>query len=210
MFAKSILAVVSVFALASSEAVAKPIAAPQTEISRRNSYPSFNGYGGFSSMSSFDNFFGSSENFDGSFNEQIVVEQETEVVCESIDINFVQQRIFIMSEIIQEIILEQICEVEVQTIVIEQFTSFFSQFSESITRTSDVVASFDSEIVSYYDQVFNSDGSLTTNDLGFSGSSLGSNSVQVGGSNWNSETSPASVSSAQSLAVEAANCVDCS
>jgi len=210
MFAKSALAALSIFALASTEVVAKPIEARSTAaMSKRSSFPSFDNYDGFSSMSNFDNFFGD-DNFSGSLNEQIIVTEETEIICESIDINYVQQRLIIMAEIVKEIILEQICEVEVQEIVIEQFVSYFSSFSESIIHESSFSASFDISIVSLYEQVFESDGSLSNYDLGFLGSSVGQNSVVVGGNNWNDNSSPISVGNAKSLADQAINCEECS
>ena len=105
------------------------------------------------------------------------------------------------------VILEQICEVEVQSIVIEQFSSVFSSFSEVISRESDFDVGFDQNIAGLLEQLLNSDGSLSNNDLGFLGSSIGSNSVVVNGDNWNDQTSPASVSQARGLAQDAANSV---
>jgi len=210
MFTKSLFAAVSVLALAGSQAVATPLAVkPETELARRTSFPSFNNYMGFSSMSNFDDFNGIS-NFDGSFNEQIIIEEETVIVCESVSIDIIQQRLVVMSEIVKEIILEQICEVEVQEIVLEQFMSYFFSFSESILHVNDISVSFDSEIVSFYDQIFESDGSLSSNDFGFSGSSVGSHSVQVSGNNWVDSSSPTSVLDAKNLANTAYNCSDCS
>jgi len=154
-------------------------------------------------MSNFDEFFGQ-DNFDSSENVQIIVQEEVEI-CESVSIDIVQQRLVILSEVVKEVILQMICEVEVQEIVIEQFTSIFSSFSNDVSHNSDRSASFDSTIVEFYEEIFESDGSLSTNDFGFDGSSVGQNSVIVGGNNWNDASSPSSVSSAKSLAIEAAS-----
>lgn len=48
-------------------------------------------------MSNFDGFYGSG-NFDGSSN-QIIVEQQEEVVCHSVEIEIVQQKLVILQEI---------------------------------------------------------------------------------------------------------------
>lgn len=94
-----------------------------------------------------------------------------------------------------------------QEIVLEQFMSYFFSFSESILHLNDISASFDTEIVSFYEQIFEEDGSLSSNDFGFSGSSVGSHSRQVSGNNWIDSSSPESVSNAKHLAMSAYNCV---
>ena len=48
-------------------------------------------------MSNFDDFFGQ-DNFDSSFNEQVIIEQDEELVCSSLDIQIVQQRLSILME----------------------------------------------------------------------------------------------------------------
>ena len=120
MFAKSVVAVLSVLAVASSGVIAKPIAAreaPQelgefcvvepyderlnSSVARRSSSPSFNNYGGFGSMSNFDNFFGQ-DNFDSIFNEQTIIEQSETIVCSSEEIIIVQQRLSILLEVAKQ------------------------------------------------------------------------------------------------------------
>ena len=59
--------------------------------------PSFNDYLGLDTMSNFDDFFGQ-DNFDSSFNEQVIIEQDEELVCSSLDIQIVQQRLSILME----------------------------------------------------------------------------------------------------------------
>jgi hypothetical protein len=102
------------------------------------------------------------------------------------------------------IITEQICEVETQTIVFEQFHSSISSFSSDLTRYSGRSVGYDSGISGHYSALVSSDGSLSNNDLGFSGHDLGRRYVKVQGSNWNWESSPASVSAAYSAAKSAA------
>ena len=60
---------------------------------------SFNNWGGISSLSGFDNFYGS-DNFDNShFSESsITVVKETEVVCHSQSVEIIQQRLLVLQE----------------------------------------------------------------------------------------------------------------
>ena len=51
-------------------------------------------------MSNFDDFFGI-DNFNGFSNEQIIIEQE-DIVCESIDIQIVQQNLIVLLEVMKE------------------------------------------------------------------------------------------------------------
>lgn len=102
------------------------------------------------------------------------------------------------------IITEQICEVETQIIVFEQFSASISSFSSDLLRQSGRSIGYDSEISSYYGSLVNSDGSLSSGNLGFSGQDLGRQYASVQGSNWNSQTSPSSVGAAYSAARSAA------
>lgn len=72
-------------------------------------------------------------------------------------------------------------------------------------RQSGRAVGYDSGISSHYGDIVSSDGSLSNNDLGFSGSDLGSNYASVGGSNWNSQSSPMSVGAAYNAASYAAS-----
>ncbi|KLO17177.1 hypothetical protein SCHPADRAFT_821757 [Schizopora paradoxa] len=157
-------------------------------------------------MSNFDDFFGQ-DNFNEVLNEQTIIEQQTEIVCSSEEISIVQQRLSILVEVAKQIILEQVCEVEVQTIVLQQFTSVVSSFGSTIDRSNGHSQAYDSSIAGLLGSIQNSDGSLSNNDLGFSGKDIGSNSKSVSGSNWNDSTSPQSVSNAKNLAMQASNCV---
>lgn len=99
-------------------------------------------------------------------------------------------------------ILKQICQVEVQTVVLEQFSSQVSSFYSSVTHSSSKPASYDSSIASKVGSIY-SNGSLSNSNLGFNGTSVGSSSV-IPSSNWNNSTSPASVANAGALAKQAA------
>jgi len=166
---------------------------------------SLNNYGGFSAMSNFDDFNGAN-NFDGSRNEQkVVVDEKEKVVCKEEEIKIVQQRLVILKEVAKRIILEKICEVEVQLIVHEQFRSSILDFKKVIKRSSDKQVGYDSAVAGRYSDIFNADGSLSSNDLGFSGYGVGQSTIVPGGSNWDSSTSPASVSTADNAAMYAQN-----
>ncbi|KAJ3995732.1 hypothetical protein F5050DRAFT_1572969 [Lentinula boryana] len=165
---------------------------------------SFDNWGGISSFSGFDNFYGV-DNFSGVFSDQVVVEQQEEVVCQTVDIEVVQQKLLILQEMAKQIITEQVCEVETQTVVFQQFLSSCSHFSSDLLRTSGNQIGYDSAIVSHYGSFYNADGSLSTYDLGFSGSDVGRSVIVPSGNNWNSATSPASVGNAFNAAISAAS-----
>ncbi|KAF8158397.1 hypothetical protein B0H34DRAFT_674810 [Crassisporium funariophilum] len=197
MFAKIFSTLIVASALVAG-VVSKPL--PKNRLTARGDV-SFNNWGGFSSLSGFDNFYGS-DNFEGSITSQtIVTEQSQELVCHSESIEIIQQRLLVIQEMAKRIITEQVCEVETQTVVFEQFHASMGSFSHDLRRTSGHHAGFDSSISSHFNDIVSSDSSsLSTNDFGFSGKDVGSNTVVVGGSNWNDETSPASVGSAYSAA----------
>ncbi|KAK7463421.1 hypothetical protein VKT23_006774 [Stygiomarasmius scandens] len=176
---------------------------PQTQSLNARGYHSFDNWGGISSLHGFDNFYGS-DNFSGVISQQVVV-HEQEVVCHSQSIEIIQQRLLVLQEMAKKIITEQICEVETQTIVFEQFISSSSHFSSDLLHTSGHQVGYDSSIASHYGSLIGSDGSLTSDDLGFSGHDLGKNTVVVSGNNWNDNSSPASVHSAYSAAQGAIN-----
>jgi hypothetical protein len=62
-----------------------------------------------------------------------------------------------------------------------------------------IQAGYDHNIVSHYGDFYNSDGTLSTYDFGFSGKDVGSN-YYVPTSNWNQDSSPSSVGSAYQAA----------
>lgn len=180
--------------------VAKPLPRSQARaeevvaLAARGSY-SFDNWGGISSLSGFDNFYGS-DNFRGDIRKQVIVEENEQVICRSESIEIIQQRLLVLQELAKRIITEQICEVETQTIVFEQFESSLSSFSDDIRRKSSRSVGYDRSISGHYSNIVNSDGSLSNNDLGFNGQSLGLNTVVPTGDNWNSNSSPASVAAA--------------
>ncbi|KAK0204787.1 hypothetical protein DFS33DRAFT_694276 [Desarmillaria ectypa] len=177
----------------------------QRRETRRNDV-SLSNWGGFQSLSGFDNFSGV-DNFDGSKSAQVIVVQEQQTVCQIRQVEVIQQKLVILQEMAKRIITEQICEVEVQTIVLEQFSSGISSFSSDLLRQSGRQVGFDSNIASKISQLVNEDGSLTSSDLGFSGRDVGNNTVVAAGSNWNDSTSPSSVQSALTAAQSAAGFV---
>jgi len=170
----------------------------------RDNNVSLNNYAGLQSMSGFDNFRGSS-NFDGSQNAQVVVVQEQEVVCHTEQIEIIQQKLVILQEMAKRIITEQICEVETQTIVLAQFSSSMGSFQNDIGRKSAKQVGYDSNVAGMISNLTNSDGSLSTSDLGINGTSVGNNTIVPGGSNWNNTDGPSAVQAASNAAQSAAN-----
>lgn len=198
MFAK-IFKVLAAAAIVSS-AVATPLPNDSQALAARGSSHSFNNWGGLSSMSGFDNFYGSSDFSGSSFSEK-VVEEDSKLVCHSESVTIIQQRLLVLQEMAKRIITEQICEVETQVIVFEQFQSSMSSFSSDLQRSKGShSAGYDRGISSHFSNIMSSDGSLSSNDLGFSGSSLGQQYVIPTGSNWNDKSSPASVGRAYQAA----------
>ncbi|KAJ7240837.1 hypothetical protein B0H12DRAFT_49876 [Mycena haematopus] len=159
---------------------------------------SFDNWGGISSFSGFDNFYGSSDFAHHNF-KQVVVDQGSDLVCHSEQVTIVQQRLAVLQEMAKKIITEQICEVETQTVVFQQYYASLGGFSGDLTRSSGRHAGYDSSIVSHFGDFYNSDGSLSTYDYGFSGSDIGS-SYYVPSSNWDQDSSPSSVGSAYQAA----------
>ncbi|KAJ6567024.1 hypothetical protein B0H19DRAFT_716935 [Mycena capillaripes] len=160
---------------------------------------SFNNWGGISSLSGFDNFYGS-DDFSHSHNfNQVVVKQDSELVCHSEQVTIIQQRLAVLQEMAKKIITEQICEVETQTVVFQQYYASLGGFSHDLTRSSSRHVGYDNSIVSHYGDFYNSDGSLSNYDFGFSGHDIGSN-YYVPTNNWNQDSSPSSVGSAYQAA----------
>jgi hypothetical protein len=198
MFAK--IFKIAVLAATIVGASAKPIALNRgSDLSARHGSFSFDNWGGFSSLDGFDNFYGS-DNFVGSFSTSTEVATTSELVCHSESIEIIQQRLLVLQEMAKRIITEQVCEVETQTVVFEQFYASVGSFSSDLRRTSGREVGFDSSIASHFSDIVDESDSLTVNDFGFSGHDLGSNYVFPTGSNWNPATSPASVGAAFSAA----------
>ncbi|KAF7330562.1 hypothetical protein MVEN_02496300 [Mycena venus] len=64
---------------------------------------------------------------------------------------------------------------------------------------------FDEQIASKFSQIVNSDGTLSVDDNGFSGSDVGKNLVVPGGNDWDDATGPARVQAALDAAQSALN-----
>ncbi|KAF4596929.1 hypothetical protein EYR40_007379 [Pleurotus pulmonarius] len=161
-------------------------------ISPRGNAISFNHWGGYASLDNFDHFYGV-DNFDSSVHFNQVVEQESQVVCHAQAIEIIQQRLVVLQEMAKRIITEQICEVETQTIVFQQFHASVGLFDHDLRRISGHHVGFDSNIVSHFNDIIDETGSITTHDFGFSGLDVGSHTVVVGGHNWDDFRSPSTV-----------------
>jgi hypothetical protein len=197
MFAKTFVTFATAVALSTSA-----LAAPTH--SKRTSYSpvSFNNWGGYESLSNFDDFYGV-DNFSGYHNTIVVDEEQPVVVCHSQPVEIIQQQLAVIREYAKRIVTEQICEVEVQTVVYSQFLSGFHDFSSDLLRQSGRGVGYDHHIASLIGQIHDSSGNIVFNDLGFKGSDIGSSFVVPSGSNWNDASSPLSVGSAFGLSVAA-------
>jgi len=197
MFAKTVISLATAVALSTS-ALAAPTHAKRTSYSP----VSFNNYGGYSSMSNFDDFYGV-DNYSGYHNSIVVDESYPVVVCHSQQVEIIQQQLAVIREYAKRIVTEQICEVEVQTVVYSQFVSGFHDFSGDLLRQSGRGVGYDHHIASLIGQIHDSEGQLVFNDLGFHGSDIGSSFIAPTGHNWDDATSPVSVGSAFGLSVAA-------
>ncbi|KAF8733992.1 hypothetical protein RHS02_07282, partial [Rhizoctonia solani] len=153
---------------------------------------------------SFDDFFGVG-NFAGNLNQVTIIEQQQQLVCRSIDLIRVRQQLAVIQEFAKQIILQQICEVEIQTVIIQQLNSQFVNFGRNVRRVDGggIVPSFDivvAQKITEITQVISRGGNLADLNLGFLGSDIGHNSVRIGGSNWNDTSSPRSVGDAYQAA----------
>ncbi|KAJ6619718.1 hypothetical protein B0H10DRAFT_1142668 [Mycena sp. CBHHK59/15] len=222
MFAASAVLFISLLAL-TSEAIAKPLSfrreqalvrnAPRLALQVRDnngSAVSFNNWKNISSLQDFDNFNGV-QNFDGSRNSQTIVVKEVQTKCETVKIEIVQQKLAILREMAKRIITEQICEVETQTIVLAQHNGALEVFRDDVRRKTTVrQVGFDETVASKFNEVVNSDGSLSTDDSNFSGSDIGKNTVAPSGNNWDDSKSPAMVQAALDDVAQSINATDSS
>ncbi|RDB17890.1 hypothetical protein Hypma_000737 [Hypsizygus marmoreus] len=200
MFSKIVSSILLVSTLAVG-ATSKPLPVNRGLALRTDSH-SFNNWGGHASLSNFDNFYGV-DNFDGSHFSQTIVEHDQQLVCHTQQIEIIQQRLVVLQEMAKRIVTEQICEVETQTIIFEQFHSSLGGFSHDLRRNSGHQVGYDRNIASHFGSLLESDGSLSSHDFGFSGHDIGSQTVVVSGSNWNDISSPASVNGAFNAARDA-------
>jgi len=187
---------VATLALAASAApakVARTFSSPNLGVPTSLSHVSFNNWGGYDSLSHFDDFYGD-DNFIGIHNTRTVSQES--VVCHSVDITVIQQQLAVLQEFAKRVVVQQICQVEVQTIVWSQFISGFSAFGEDIRRSSGRAIGFDHSIASHISDLVDSHGELNVHDFGFHGSDIGSNLIHVSGDNWVDGSSESSVGSA--------------
>jgi hypothetical protein len=155
---------------------------------------SFDKWDGHESLKGFDDFYGV-DNWDGYKFEQVFVKQEHELVCRKQEIHIIQQRLLVLQEMAKKIVTETICEVEVQTIVFEQFYAGLHGFGRDIRRNPGKhhQVGYDEEIVKHFPKIIKVDGSLDVEDWKFTGKDLGKHTVLVKGHNWNDKTSFPSV-----------------
>jgi hypothetical protein len=139
-----------------------------------------------------------------------VVEQQVEV-CHIQEVTVIQQQLVILQEFAKRsvtfksayltpfscfsrIITQQICDVETQVIVLEQFRGGLHQFKSDVTHQSGRNIGYDQNVASMIPMLVNQDGSLNSTNHGFNGTDVGKNLIVPSGSNWNNQTSPQNVS----------------
>jgi hypothetical protein len=195
MFSKFIT-LITVSALAISGTIASPPTSGSRLTRRDQGAYSLNNWGGISTLSNFDDFYGWN-NYYGASNSYNYVQGDP-VTCHSQQVNIIQQRLALVHEMVKRVISEQICEVEGQALAYSQFYDSMGSYYDDITQSSGRYVGYDSAIVGHYGSLLESDGSLSWCDLQFTGQNIGSQYVKVGGYNWNNVTSPDSVQSAYS------------
>jgi hypothetical protein len=102
---------------------------------------------------------------------------------------------------------EQICEVETQTIVLSRFHDGVQvkNSKKDLARKSNRAVGYDANIASHLIHLVNSNGSLNSGSLGFQGTDVGNATIVPTGSNWDNVTFPASVQAAEQAAQAALN-----
>lgn len=154
---------------------------------------SLDNWGGFDCLSNFDSFYGS-DNFCGNLNSQTVLSET--VTCESQSIDIVQQQLAVLTEFAKRVVLTQVCQVEVQTIVWSQFVSSVSSFSSDLRHVSGRSIGYDSHVASFISDLVDSSDNIVDKDFGFSGTDIGSQLIAPTGFNWVSGSSEVSVQQA--------------
>ncbi|KAJ2922408.1 hypothetical protein H1R20_g14673, partial [Candolleomyces eurysporus] len=145
----------------------------------------------------FFDFFGGVNNFDGSLNQILV--QQAGGACQAQQINLVQQQLAIIQEFTKQIFLQELCEVELQTVVLQQFLGGFDLFGRDLQRLNGRVPGFDAGVAGQLEQLL-LNGSVNIVDFGIKGSSIGNTLVVPGGSNWDGVNSLQSVLIAEAAA----------
>jgi hypothetical protein len=184
----SILKSFSLLVAIASVVFATPVAEKRNVSLLPTSLPniSLNKWGGFNSLDGFDNFHGAG-NFFGvpNFNELVIVQQQ---ICQAQQINILQQQLAIIQELTKQVILSQICDVEVQLLLLQQHLGVFDNFKDDIFRRGGRQPGFDRNIAGLGLQLFNN-GGFNVKDFGFNGRDLGKNKVTFN-SNWDDKVSP--------------------
>jgi hypothetical protein len=192
-------------AILATGAISSPVPKPaSTALESRQiqtSFP-FNGWGGFQSLNGFDDFFGV-DNFIGIKNQIIILPGHEQFFCKSSNVGHIQQQLFIFQELIKKLILEEICEVEVQIILLQQFTGGFDIFFNDLNRFGGKNPGFDKEIAKFGPQLFDFDGKFKIQDFGFKGHDIGKNIIIINGGNFKSDISPPSIKSAFDISSQA-------
>ncbi|KAF7311153.1 Amidohydro-rel domain-containing protein [Mycena kentingensis (nom. inval.)] len=204
MFAKIVvLALALASGVYSAPAAASPVDArgdKVVSVSSDYGHAGFSNWGGISSLHGFDDFYGSDDFAHyRHFSPVVVRESRPELVCHSQQVVIVQQRLAVLQEMAKRIITETICEVETQTIVFQQHHAALGRFSHDLRRLSGHRVGYDGKIAAHFEDFYNSDGTLSTWDFGFSGKDIGSN-YYVPTSNWDEKESPSKVGSAYQAA----------
>lgn len=73
------------------------------------------------------------------------------------------------SDHLSRIVTQQICEVEVQTIILSQLEFGIRDFGRDVRRESNRQVGFDQDIAALLALLLNQDGSINVNDYGFDG-----------------------------------------
>jgi len=189
-------------AILATGAISTPVPqARQTDLQSRSQAFPFNGWGGFQSLNGFDDFFGV-DNFIGIKN-QIIILPEHQFFCKSSNIHHIHQQLFIFQELIKKLILEEICEVEVQIIILQQFTGGFDKFFDDLNRFNGQQPGFDKEIAKFGNQIFDVDGGFKDQDFGFNGGDIGKNIIIIINDNWDDDRSPESAKAAFDISGQA-------
>jgi hypothetical protein len=94
------------------------------------------------------------------------------------------------------VIVEQVCEVESQVVLFEQWTASLGLFKGDLRRVSGRKVGFDRRIAGFYGEIIGSDGLCTTHDFGFSGHDIGQQLVCPSGNDWRDDVSFVSVNDA--------------
>lgn len=139
---------------------------------------SLNKWNGLEVLNGFDNFFGLG-NFDGSRNLQNVFLNQQNV-CQAQQLNVVQQQLFILQESAKQILLQNICDLQAQAILFEQFKGGFDVFGQDLLRLNGRVPGFDQDIAGKLGQLLLDDGKFNNIDFGFNGFDIGKKLVVPG------------------------------